>query len=64
MRDISAEMWRSQRELIKEDSRTYESNLVSYDVCEEIFECDKCDDVFVDKTDLRTHMDLYHEVLE
>ena len=33
-----------------------ESNLVSFDVCEEIFECDKCDVVFVDKTDLRTHM--------
>ena len=41
-----------------------EPNLVSSDICEETFECDKCDVVFVDKTDLRTHMNRYHEVME
>ena len=33
-----------------------ESNLVSFDVCEETFECDNCNVVFVDRTDRRTHM--------
>ena len=33
-------------------------------MCEVTFECDKCDVVFVDKTDLRTHMNQYHEVLK
>ena len=41
-----------------------EPNLVSSDVCEVTFECDKCDVAFVVKTDLRTHMNRYHEVLE
>ena len=38
--------------------------MVSSVVFEETFECDKCDVVFVDKTDLRTHMIGYHEVLK
>ena len=33
-------------------------------MCEENFECDKWEVVFVDKTDLRTHMIGYHEVLK
>ena len=41
-----------------------ELNLVSFGVCGETFEWDKCDVAFVVKTDLRTHMNRYHEVLE
>ena len=35
-------------------------NLVSSVVCEEIFECDECNVIFVDKTDLRTHVIGFH----
>ena len=33
-----------------------EPNLVSSDVCEEIFGCDKCGVVFIDKADLKVHV--------
>ena len=32
-----------------------ELNLVSSDVCEEIFGCDTCGVVFIDKADLKVH---------
>ena len=38
--------------------------MVNSDVCEETFECDKCDVVLVGKTDLKVHVNGYHEALK